>query len=299
MFRSGAPVQPPSPGPSEVSLSFGFVALLVIVVAAVAAAIGAGVVWALNRRTSRRAEMTRLDVFRAQMLRAPQTAPAAPAPATAPRDAPLIFVSYSRQDGQTVDQLVQVIEQAGYTVWIDRQSTGSQRFAAPIVKAIRMSKLVALMCSRHAFESDHVIREVYVAGECKKPFIAFQLDPANFPDDVLYFVSGFPRVPDHGVGCAAIAHGDRGDSLWSRAFPQTVDGESGALCLERGGTAGQRAGRSSVPNPGTWNVEQPLDWPIGAIFGLNLPNCGTAAISGAIGNLPSPYSKFTPQPDRR
>jgi hypothetical protein len=194
MFRSGAPVQPPSPGPSEVSLSFGFVALLVIVVAAVAAAIGAGVVWALNRRTSRRAEITRLDLARSDAVRS-QTAPAAPAPATAPRNAPLIFVSYSRQDGQTVDQLVQVIEQAGYTVWIDRQSTGSQRFAAPIVKAIRMSKLVALMCSRHAFESDHVIREVYVAGECKKPFIAFQLDPANFPDDVLYFVSGFPRVP--------------------------------------------------------------------------------------------------------
>ena len=194
MFRSGAPVQPPSPGPSEVSLSFGFVALLVIVVAAVAAAIGAGVVWALNRRTSRRAEITRLDLARSDAARS-QTAPAAPAPATAPRNAPLIFVSYSRQDGQTVDQLVQVIEQAGYTVWIDRQSTGSQRFAAPTVKAIRMSKLVALMCSRHAFESDHVIREVYVAGECKKPFIAFQLDPANFPDDVLYFVSGFPRVP--------------------------------------------------------------------------------------------------------
>ncbi len=195
MFRSGAPVQPPSPGPSEVSLSFGFVALLVIVVAAVAAAIGAGVVWALNRRTSRRAEMTRLEFLARSDAARSQTAPAAPAPATAPRDAPLIFVSYSRQDGQTVDQLVQVIEQAGYTVWIDRQSTGSQRFAAPIVKAIRMSKLVALMCSRHAFESDHVIREVYVAGECKKPFIAFQLDPANFPDDVLYFVSGFPRVP--------------------------------------------------------------------------------------------------------
>ena len=50
------------------------------------------------------------------------------------------------------------------------------------------------MCSRNAFVSDHVIREVYVAGDFKKPFIAFQLDATEFPDEVLYFVSGFPRI---------------------------------------------------------------------------------------------------------
>ena len=33
-----------------------------------------------------------------------------------------VFVSYSRQDGQTVDQLVEQIQHLGYTVWIDRQS---------------------------------------------------------------------------------------------------------------------------------------------------------------------------------
>jgi hypothetical protein len=107
---------------------------------------------------------------------------------------PQVFISYSRQDGQAVDQLARQIEQLGYVIWIDRQSTGSQRYAAPIVRAIRTSRLVALMCSRNAFASDHVIREVYVAGDFKKPFIAFQLDPTDFPDEVLYFVSGFPRI---------------------------------------------------------------------------------------------------------
>ena len=33
---------------------------------------------------------------------------------------------------------------------------------------------------------DHVTREVYVAGDCKKPFIVFQLDPAEFPDELRY-----------------------------------------------------------------------------------------------------------------
>ncbi len=51
------------------------------------------------------------------------------------------------------------------------------------------------MCSRNAFDSDHVIREVYVAGAHKKPFIAFRLDSASILDESIYFPSGFPRIP--------------------------------------------------------------------------------------------------------
>ena len=105
-----------------------------------------------------------------------------------------VFVSYSHDDGQTVEKLVEQIEQVGYTVWIDRKSAGLHRYADPIVRAIRTSRLVALMCSRSAFSSDHVIREIYFAGDCGKPFILFQLDSTELPDEILYFVSGFPRV---------------------------------------------------------------------------------------------------------
>jgi len=109
-------------------------------------------------------------------------------------EGPLVFVSYSREDFRAVDRLVKQIEQAGYGVWIDRQAHGSQRYAAPIVRAIKTSQLVALMCSRNSFKSDHVIREVYIAGDHKKPFIVFQLDRTEFPDEMLYFISGFPRL---------------------------------------------------------------------------------------------------------
>ena len=107
---------------------------------------------------------------------------------------PHVFVSYSRSDTRAVEQLVERIAEAGHEVWIDREAGGSKRYAASIVRAIREAQLVALMCSRNSFASDHVIREVYVAGDHKKPFIVFQLDQAEFPDEVLYFISGFPRV---------------------------------------------------------------------------------------------------------
>lgn len=76
----------------------------------------------------------------------------------------------------------------------DAPKATAPRYAAPTVRAIKSSQLVALMCSRNAFKSDYVIREIYIAGDCKKPFLVFQLDHAEFPDEVLYFVTGFPRL---------------------------------------------------------------------------------------------------------
>jgi hypothetical protein len=64
------------------------------------------------------------------------------------------------------------------------QETGPQRFAARIVQAIRQSKQVAPIISQHAAST--MLSEVYVAGDFKKPLVFFQLDPADFPDDLLY-----------------------------------------------------------------------------------------------------------------
>src|SRR5262249_37421839 len=144
---------------------------------AVGIALGAGVVWTWTSRSAK-----------------PTTRVQSPGSVTSPSELMAqVFVSYSRQDAADVDRLVERIKGLGFPVWIDRESSGSQRYAARIVRAIRNSKLVALMCSENAFASDHVIREVYVAGDCKKPFLPFLLDVTELPDEVLYFVSGYPR----------------------------------------------------------------------------------------------------------
>ena len=105
-------------------------------------------------------------------------------------------ISYSRRDASRVQSVVKHIETAGYRVWIDTASTGgSARFAEPIVQAIDSAKVVAMMCSKNAFDSDHVVRELYVAGEFKKPFVAVLLDDTDLPHSFRYFLSGFPRLP--------------------------------------------------------------------------------------------------------
>jgi hypothetical protein len=169
---------PLAPGPPQAPTAPLFPIVLGMLVLGVV--IGAGAVWVWTVRPRASAKISPI------MTMVP----------TAPADGRLqVFVSYSHEDMNVVDRLVEQIEDMGYPVWIDRQAAGSQRYAAPIVGAIRRSKLVALMCSRNAFSSDHVIREIYVAGDFKKPFISFQLDLTEFPDDVIYFVSGFPRIP--------------------------------------------------------------------------------------------------------
>lgn len=152
----------------------------VIAFVIVGAVVGAMMMWAWSRWQQRRkpAAPLRAETF------------AADAPSMSPR----IFVSYSRRDAAAVENLVKDIERAGHQVWIDRDAEGAQRYAAAIVSAIKNAELVALMGSRNAFASDHVIREIYVAGDHKKRFLVFQLDQSDFPDEVLYFTSGFPRI---------------------------------------------------------------------------------------------------------
>jgi hypothetical protein len=158
--------------------------LVAIVTGLVGIAIGAGFAFALWRWSRRRRMRPEAPLIPASLQSIAASLP----------DGMPVFVSYSREDLRDVDRLVKQIEQAGYGVWIDRQAHGSQRYAAPIVRAIKSSQLVALMCSQNAFKSDHVIREIYIAGDCKKPFLVFQLDHSEFPDEVLYFVTGFPRL---------------------------------------------------------------------------------------------------------
>jgi hypothetical protein len=176
------PSEPPpgSPGSVASSASLESEWPLLILLLLVGVMIGLGASWAWSVRARRRPK--RLEIVTLMQ--------GAAADGTGQ-----VFVSYSHKDVETVEQLVRQIKGMGYSVWIDQQVTGPQRYAKQIVGAIRTSKVVALMCSQNAFTSDSVIREINVAGDMKKPFIAFQLDLSEFPDEVLYFVSGFPRIP--------------------------------------------------------------------------------------------------------
>jgi hypothetical protein len=118
-------------------------------------------------------------------------APARAAAAAAAAPTAAVFISYSHADNAAVTPVVDAVKANGREVWIDRSGiqTGDG-WAGEIVRAIRAAGGIMVMCSKHAFESDHVKREIYLADRYKKPMAPVFLEAAQPPEDFEYFFAG-------------------------------------------------------------------------------------------------------------
>ncbi len=113
----------------------------------------------------------------------------------APSTTAQVFASYARLDARKVDSIVGTLQGGGIDVWIDRERLpGGQLWPAEIVRAIRDSQALAVFCSRHAFASDNVFRELHLAASFRKPLIPIALDPTPMPDTFLYYLSAHQSV---------------------------------------------------------------------------------------------------------
>ncbi len=109
----------------------------------------------------------------------------------APGDA-MLFVSYSHKDRPRVDPIVSVIEEMGRRVWMDRSDiTGQTGWAGQIVRAIRECRAVVLMASPNSYNSDQVVRELYLAMNHRKTIVPIEIEPAEMPDELQYILAPF------------------------------------------------------------------------------------------------------------
>jgi hypothetical protein len=138
---------------------------------------------------------------------------AAQAGAPAPTGEPL-FVSYAHADNSAVLPVVEAVQAQGRAVWLDKGASGGgisagEGWAGEIVRAIKSARGVIVMCSQHAFESDHVKREVYLADRYKKPMLPVFIEAATPPEDFEYFFASVQWLELHktpeGDRAAAIA----------------------------------------------------------------------------------------------
>lgn len=126
----------------------------------------------------------------AEMANEQAPSPAAPGAATAPATA-MLFISYAHADSAAVQPVVEVVRGAGREVWIDKGGIEpGENWAGEIVRGIKGSNGVMVMCSPKAFESDHIKREVYLAGRYKKPMLPVFIAEAQPPEDFEYFFAG-------------------------------------------------------------------------------------------------------------
>jgi TIR domain len=117
---------------------------------------------------------------------APASQPAAPGAAAA-----MLFISYAHADSASVQPVVEVVKDNGRQVWIDKGGIApGENWAGEIVRGIKGSTGVMVMCSPKAFESDHIKREVYLADRYKKPMLPVFIAEAQPPEDFEYFFAG-------------------------------------------------------------------------------------------------------------
>lgn len=102
-----------------------------------------------------------------------------------------VFVSYARANAAAVMPVIEGAKRNGSVFWLDQKSIGGgDGWAGEIVRAIRGAADVVVMCSKAAFESDHVKREIYLADRYKKRLVPVFIEDATPPEDFEYFFAG-------------------------------------------------------------------------------------------------------------
>lgn len=88
-----------------------------------------------------------------------------------------LFLSYSRKDSEAVRLLKRLLEDRGYTVWMDIDEIHAGRFRDKIAEGIQACSVVIWVASTHSIASEYVAKEVTVAFHLRKPVEPVYLTP--------------------------------------------------------------------------------------------------------------------------
>ena len=103
-----------------------------------------------------------------------------------------VFISYSRRDSETVENIVSQLEAEGINAWLDREDIKpGQQWRKQIVEAIDTADAFVLHLSPDSGASDNVLKELNLAEEALEPFILpIMLKDMKIPDTMRYQLAG-------------------------------------------------------------------------------------------------------------
>ena len=106
-----------------------------------------------------------------------------------------VFISYASSDRDRILDLVDLLDAAGVSVWIDQMSIeGATMWSQEIVAAIRNCKVLILAISENSADSENVVKEVALASEGRKRILPVYLASAEIPESMAYQLAGIQRV---------------------------------------------------------------------------------------------------------
>jgi len=117
-----------------------------------------------------------------------------------------VFISYSRRDSETIENIVAQLEAEGIDVWLDREDIKpGQQWRKQIVEAIDTAEAFVLNLSPDSGASDNVLKELNLAEEALEPFVLpIMLKDMKIPDEMRYQLAGTQFIayfldPNRGV----------------------------------------------------------------------------------------------------
>ena len=125
-----------------------------------------------------------------------------------------VFISYSRQDIELVDNIVGEMRKAGLDVWLDREAIkAGNTWQVQIVKGIQTCLAFVLMLSPNSAKSKYVRKEIDLAQQTEHPFLPLQLEPISvLPPEIQFQLAGEQFidlksvfVAGHGSACRTAA----------------------------------------------------------------------------------------------
>ena len=106
-----------------------------------------------------------------------------------------VFISYASKDRKRILDLVDRLESAEVSVWIDQMSIeGATMWSQEIVSAIRNCKVLILAISGNSADSKNVVKELALASEGHKNILPVYLESAEIPESMAYQLAGIQRV---------------------------------------------------------------------------------------------------------
>ena len=106
-----------------------------------------------------------------------------------------VFISYASKDRDRILDLVDRLDAAGVSVWIDQMSIeGATMWSQEIVSAIRNCKVLILAISSSSADSENVVKELALASEGRKRILPVYLESAEIPESMAYQLAGIQRV---------------------------------------------------------------------------------------------------------
>lgn len=106
-----------------------------------------------------------------------------------------VFISYEKHDAATATALCSFLEGDGVACWIaPRDIDAGEDYAGQIVRAVKDSKALVVICSDFTRNSGHVLNEVSIAFDQKVQIIPYSLGLVQLGDSLDYYLAAIHRI---------------------------------------------------------------------------------------------------------